>query len=190
VRWSALLLALLLGKVVAADEPPIRIRVNAKIAQAPATVNGKVGVMPSEPSWSARTGRSTRWTAFESSVSNARRTCSSELSAHALGAGWWLPRGQPGSRVSCRQQRQQRSDPIYRTTDVPTVLNGEPVLPPPAGAGMSWALIVKSRMPQLGQNNCSSRARGSRSDPRVMNVGKRSPRCRTIISSSARVMVT
>lgn len=40
MRWSALLLALLLGNVVAADEPPIRVRV--KIAQAPATVNGKV----------------------------------------------------------------------------------------------------------------------------------------------------
>jgi hypothetical protein len=37
-----LLLALFLGSPAAADEPPIRVRLNAKIAQAPATVNGKV----------------------------------------------------------------------------------------------------------------------------------------------------
>jgi hypothetical protein len=42
VRWSALLLALLSLGNAAADEPPIRVRVNTKIAQAPATVNGKV----------------------------------------------------------------------------------------------------------------------------------------------------
>lgn len=42
MRWSALLLALLWATNAAADEPPIRVRVNTKIAQAPATVNAKV----------------------------------------------------------------------------------------------------------------------------------------------------
>jgi len=42
VRWSALLLALLWATSAAADEPPIQLRIGAVIAQAPATVNGKV----------------------------------------------------------------------------------------------------------------------------------------------------
>lgn len=42
MRWGTLLLALFLASSAAADEPPIRIRVNTKIAQAPATVNAKV----------------------------------------------------------------------------------------------------------------------------------------------------
>lgn len=42
MRWSALLLAALLSLGNAAGEPAITLRVNLKIAQAPATVNGKV----------------------------------------------------------------------------------------------------------------------------------------------------
>jgi hypothetical protein len=42
-----LLLALLVASSAAADEPPIRIRVNTKIAQAPATVNAKVIIQES-----------------------------------------------------------------------------------------------------------------------------------------------
>lgn len=43
MRWSVLLLAALLSPGnAAADEPPIRFQVNTKIAQAPATIHGKV----------------------------------------------------------------------------------------------------------------------------------------------------
>jgi hypothetical protein len=42
VRWGALLLALAWATSAAADEPPIRLQVNAKIAQSPATIHGKV----------------------------------------------------------------------------------------------------------------------------------------------------